>query len=243
MAFEHIRSCQTSGREARETQPIAQQPIHGHGDTLSPDVVGQTQAIGHQLVLGLCVRPIELGLACGRPGNFAKRVIQQREPGLERQAARSPQVSSLLSNLPKLSNHCSEALAHAIGKVESPEHSTNSLGRAVEFSRERWLARSDRLTRDLDWCFARDTHRPAPVVEGLAHVRVAELEPERALRSAGAMALSFPTDPVKDQTERNTIQGPPAHELERGPHDTYEVSLILTRQMIFNLAAVLTNVA
>ena len=85
-------------------------------------------------------------------------------------------------------------------------------------------------------------HRAPPVVERLAHVCFAELQAERTLRSAGAMPVSFPTDAVEDQTEWNTIEGPRADELERGPDDTDEMSLVLARQMTFNLAAVLANV-
>ncbi len=86
----------------------------------------------------------------------------------------------------------------------------------------------------------RDPDRPAPLVEGVEHVGLAELDPHRpATRTLRVVALEVAIDPVAGDLERHSPRGPSEHLLEGGTDDPNQVAVVLAAQIRFDGAAVL----
>ena len=111
----------------------------------------------------------------------------------------------------------------------------------LEVSGQRGLARGHGrlgLALRLD-----DTDRTAPVVEQVEDVALAELDADRTPRATSRLqTLAIPIDPAIGHGQRHTAVGPPAHLLERRPHDAHEMAAVLATEIGFEIAAVFREV-
>ena len=82
-----------------------------------------------------------------------------------------------------------------------------------------------------------------PVVEGVEHVRLAELDAHRPPpRTSGLQALAAPIDAAKRDLQRNARRGPAAHHLEGRSDDANEMAAVLLAQVSLDLARVVPRI-
>ena len=83
---------------------------------------------------------------------------------------------------------------------------------------------------------------PAPLVEGVEHVLLAELDAQRTSACAlGVVPIERAVDTVEGDLERNALLGPAPHQLEGRAHDANQVPVVLARQVRLDGTAVLVG--
>ena len=88
-----------------------------------------------------------------------------------------------------------------------------------------------------------DANGTTPVVEGVEHVRLAELDAHRPPpRTSGLEALAAAIDAAKRDLQRHARRGPAAHHLEGRPDDANEMAAVLLAQVSLDLARVLPRI-
>src|SRR5262245_54578671 len=92
------------------------------------------------------------------------------------------------------------------------------------------------------WRLKTDPHRPAPFVEYVENVRLAEVDLHRAApRTLAIVALEATIDAGPRDFERHSLHRPAGDEIERRTGDANQVPVILAAEIRLDLPAVLRN--
>src|SRR5262245_17231361 len=92
------------------------------------------------------------------------------------------------------------------------------------------------------WRLKTDTHRPAPFVEYVENVRLAEVDLHRATpRTLAIVALEAAIDGGPRDFERHALHRPAGDEIERRTGDANQMPVILAAEIRLDLPAVLRN--
>ena len=174
------------------------------------------------------------GARRARRGARPLRLAPPRVPSSRRRAVVTRSCSSV-----------SAAARNASGRSSRPADAASrsiARSRCRVSDRRRGSAASARRATGRRLSCARQADGPAPAVEEVADVRLAEFDPERTPGFSGAVPFGAQVDPAEDDAERHPLLRPLPHQRETRPDNADQVPCVHAGQMVFDLAAIITDV-